>query len=332
MNQKLENRNQKLVVLTGGTGGAKFVQGLVRAVAPESVTVIVNTGDDLTWWGLHVSPDIDSILYALSGLLSRERGWGVDGDTFTCLERMKKLGASSWFQLGDRDLATHFRRTALLATHKLTEVTTELASKMGIRSRVLPMTNDRVETLVSTSKGELSFQEYFVRERYSVPVSGVRFEGAGSARPAPGVDEAIRDADAIFIAPSNPITSIGPILAVPGIREALRTTDTQIAAISPIVGGAAVSGPAGELMKMRGLPVSYAGVAQAYEDFVDVVVADESDRTSLTEDNIVRSSDSGRSSIRVVFAKTIMSSDDAKTALARVALASITLAGSAQHR
>ena len=324
MIQKPETKSQKLVALTGGTGGAKFVQGLVRVVAPEDVTVIVNTGDDLKWWGLHVSPDIDSILYALSGLLSRERGWGVEGDTFTCLERMRQLGAPSWFQLGDRDLATHLHRTALLATHTLTEATAELASKMGVRSRVLPMTDDRVETRVSTPAGELSFQEYFVRERYSVPVSNVRFEGAVRAQPAPGVIEAIREAEAVFIAPSNPVTSIGPILAVPGIREALRTTSAEIAAISPIVGGAAVSGPAGALMKTQGLPISFIGVAQAYEDFLDVIIADESDRKSIAEQNAAE--------IRFVFTNAIMSSDEAKASLARTALGSVTLSGAAQPR
>lgn len=321
MDRKQETRNRKLVVLTGGTGGAKFVQGLVRVVAPEDVTAIVNTGDDLTWWGLHVSPDIDSILYALSGLLSRERGWGVEGDTFTCLDRMRQIGAPAWFQVGDRDLATHLRRTELLAKHRLTEATAEIVSQMGVRSRVLPMTDDRVETRVCTLTCELSFQEYFVLERHSVPVSGVRFEGAERARPAPGVIEAIRDAEAIFIAPSNPVTSIGPILAVAGICEALRTTNAQILAISPIVGGAAVSGPAGELMKMRGLPVSFTGVAQAYEDFLDVLIADESDRTSAAAHGI-----------RVAFANTIMSSDDAKADLASAALGYVTSFGAIQHR
>ncbi|MGB9106783.1 MAG: 2-phospho-L-lactate transferase [Terriglobales bacterium] len=302
-----------ITVLTGGTGGAKFVQGLVRILPPEELTVIVNTGDDLMWWGLHVSPDLDSITYALAGILSRERGWGVEGDTFTCLERMRQLGAPAWFQLGDRDLATHLRRTQLLTVHTLTEATSEIASEMGVRTRILPMSDDRVETRVLTDAGELSFQEYFVRERYRVPAKGVRFVGAEQAQAAPGVVEAIRDAAAVLVAPSNPITSIGPILSVPGIRAALR--QTAVIAVSPIVGGAAVSGPAGELMKTQQLPVSIAGVAQAYEDFLDALIADERDRPHAAEVE--------KLGIRVTFTNTIMDSDNAKAELARAAVSAI---------
>ncbi|MFI5086799.1 MAG: 2-phospho-L-lactate transferase [Terriglobales bacterium] len=302
-----------ITILTGGTGGAKFVQGVVRILPPDELTVIVNTGDDLTWWGLHVSPDLDSITYALAGILSRERGWGIEGDTFTCLERMRQLGAPAWFQLGDRDLATHLRRTQLLTVHTLTEATSEIASEMGIRARILPMSDDRVETRVLTAAGELSFQEYFVRERYRVPVKGVRFVGAEQAQAAPGVVAAIRDAAAVLIAPSNPITSIGPILSVPGIRAAL--CQTAVIAVSPIVGGAAVSGPAGELMKTQQLPVSIAGVAQAYEDFLDVLIADERDRPHAAEVE--------RLGMHVTFANTIMDSDEAKAELARAAVSAI---------
>ena len=267
-----------IAILTGGTGGAKFVQGMVRMVDPREVTVIVNTGDDLQWWGLHVSPDIDSVVYALSGELSRERGWGVEGDTFECLARMKRSGASAWFQLGDRDLATHLRRTELLnkgAT--LSQATAEIAGKLGVQARVLPMSDERVETRVVTEAGELSFQEYFVRERCRPKVNGVYFSGAQASKAAPGVLESIRTAAAVFIAPSNPITSIGPVLAVPGLREALRDAATVVA-ISPIIGEQAVSGPAAELMRSAGLPVSCAGVAEAYKDFLDVLVIDEADR------------------------------------------------------
>jgi LPPG:FO 2-phospho-L-lactate transferase len=267
-----------IVVFTGGTGGAKLVQGLQRVVAPDEFTVIVNTGDDVEWWGLHVSPDIDSVLYALAGLLSKERGWGVEGDSFRCLERMKELGEASWFSLGDLDLATHLTRTAMLRAGKtITEATTALASKFGVRARVLPMSDDRVSTMLDTGKGTLTFQEYFVRERHQVDVHAVRFEGGERARPSPGVIAAIEKADAIIFAPSNPVTSIGPILSVPGIRDALRRTNASIAAVSPIVGGAAVSGPAGKLMQMMGWPSSISGVAKAYEDFLDALVVDEAD-------------------------------------------------------
>jgi len=199
-----------ITVLSGGTGGAKFLSGLAAVMPARELIVIVNTGDDLTWWGLHVSPDLDSITYALAGLLSRERGWGVEGDTFGCLEAMRQMGAPAWFQLGDRDLATHLRRTELLvAKRTLSAATAEIARSLGVQARILPMSDDRVETRVMTVGGELSFQEYFVRERYQVPVRGVRLEGAERARPAPTVLEAIAQAEAVILAPSNPITSIG---------------------------------------------------------------------------------------------------------------------------
>jgi LPPG:FO 2-phospho-L-lactate transferase len=267
-----------VVVFTGGTGGSKLVQGLQQVLNPEELTVIVNTGDDLEWWGLHVSPDIDSVLYGLAHLLSKDRGWGVEGDSFRCLERMKQLGQPSWFSLGDLDLATHLTRTAMLRAGKtLTEATAELAAKFGIRARVLPMSDDRISTMLDTAKGTLTFQEYFVRERHQVEVRAVRFEGAEQSRPAPGVIESIERAEAIIFAPSNPVTSIGPILAVPGIRDALQRTVAPVVAVSPIVGGAAVSGPAGELMEMMGWPSTITGLTTAYKDFLDILVADETD-------------------------------------------------------
>jgi LPPG:FO 2-phospho-L-lactate transferase len=272
-----------IVVFTGGTGGTKLVQGLQQVVAPEDLTIIVNTGDDMEWWGLHISPDVDSVLYGLADLLSKDRGWGVDGDSFRCLDRMKQLGQPGWFSLGDLDLATHLTRTALLRAGKsLSEATAELATKFDIRARVLPMSNQKVSTMLETSKGTLTFQEYFVRERHQVDVQAVRFEGAEQAYPAPGVIESIESAEAIIFAPSNPVTSIGPILALPGIREALRTTNAAVAAVSPIVGGAAVSGPAAQLMQMKGWPSTIAGVAQAYEDFLDVLVVDNADREAIS--------------------------------------------------
>lgn len=314
-----------IVVLTGGTGGAKFVQGLAQVLPPAEITAIVNTGDDLAWWGLHVSPDLDSITYALAGVLSPERGWGYAGDTFHCLERMRQMGAPGWFQLGDRDLATHLTRTQLLeGGRSLTEATAALARSFGISARILPMSDDRVETRVLTDAGELSFQEYFVRERYQVAPRAVRFAGAERARPAPGVLQAIADAGAVLIAPSNPITSIGPILAVPGISEALRQTSAPVIAVSPIVGGAAVSGPAGALMQLRGLPVSVAGVAQAYAEFVDALVVDERDRESADEIEAL--------GIRAVCARTIMDSDAAKSELARVALGAASATGARAAR
>src|SRR5215469_17008682 len=223
-----------ITVLTGGTGGAKFVDGLRRLVAPEELTIIVNTGDDHDWWGLHISPDIDSILYTLAGMLSPERGWGVRGDTFHCLQAIKALGEPAWFSVGDRDLATHLLRTQLLSQARtLTEATRIIGEKLGVRSRILPMTDQHVETRIHTPAGELSFQEYFVKRHSQDPINSVRFACSMDAKPAPGVIDAITKAAAVLIAPSNPITSIGPILAVPGIRYALRQTEAKVVAVSP---------------------------------------------------------------------------------------------------
>lgn len=302
-----------IVVLTGGTGGAKLVQGLDHVVAPENLTVIVNTGDDLDWWGLHISPDVDSVLYALADSLSAERGWGLENDSFRCLERMARLGQPTWFSLGDLDLATHLARTNLLRGGKsLSAVTAELTHRMGVRARVLPMSDDRVATMIETPAGTLNFQEYFVRERHQVEVRAVHFDGADHARPALGVIEGIESAEAVILAPSNPVTSIGPILAVPGIRDALRRTSASVTAVSPIVGGAAVSGPAAVLMRRKGWPSTIAGVAQAYEDFLDVLIVDLADHADADH---LREGD-----LHVLCANTIMKSPEDKQELARFTL------------
>ncbi|HEX8808371.1 MAG TPA: 2-phospho-L-lactate transferase [Xanthobacteraceae bacterium] len=302
-----------IVVLTGGTGGAKLVQGLDHVVRPENLTVIVNTGDDLDWWGLHISPDVDSVLYALADSLSAERGWGLENDSFRCLERMARLGQPTWFSLGDLDLATHLARTYLLRGGKsLSAVTAELAHRIGVRTRVLPMSDDRVATMIETPAGTLNFQEYFVHERHQVEVRAIRFDGADQARPAPGVIEAIESAEAVILAPSNPVTSIGPILAVPGIRDALRRTSASVTAVSPIVGGAAVSGPAAVLMRRKGWPSTIAGVAQAYEDFLDVLIVDLADHADADH---LREGD-----LHVLCANTIMKSLEDKRELARFTL------------
>jgi LPPG:FO 2-phospho-L-lactate transferase len=299
-----------ICVLSGGTGGAKFVDGLRQVMPAEQITLVVNTGDDLLWWGLYVSPDIDSITYVLSGMLSRERGWGVKGDTFLCLQAMGQLGEPTWFHTGDRDLAMHLLRSRLLAEGKtLSEATAVISEKLGVKARVLPMSNSRVETRVNTPVGELSFEEYFVQRWYQDPVNSVRFAGASDAEPAPDVIQAILGADAVIIAPSNPITSIGPILAVPGIREALVRAPGKVAAISPIVGSAPVAGPAGILMAAQGLPCSIVGVAHAYEDFLDVLVCDNRD---------ARASELLRANgLSVHCTQTIMRSAEDKASLAR---------------
>jgi LPPG:FO 2-phospho-L-lactate transferase len=305
-----------ITVLTGGTGGAKFVDGLRQVVPPEQLTLIVNTGDDLLWWGLYVSPDLDSITYVLAGMLSRERGWGVRGDTFFCLQHMGQLGQPIWFHAGDRDLAVHILRSKLMAEGKtLSEVTAEICDKLGVKARILPMSNSRVETRVGTPIGELSFEEYFVQRWYQDPVESVRFAGAADAEPAPGVLEAILSADVVLLAPSNPITSVGPILAVPGVRDALQKTKGRIAAVSPIVGGEAVAGPAGILMTSQGLPVSIAGVAEAYHDFLDVLVVDVRDAQAAEE---LR-----QTGVRVHIAKTIMQTSEDKANLASEVLSAV---------
>jgi len=302
-----------ICVLTGGTGGAKFVDGLRQVMPAEEITLVVNTGDDLMWWGLYVSPDIDSITYVLSGMLSRERGWGVKGDTFLCLQAMGQLGEPTWFHTGDRDLAMHLLRSRLLAEGKtLSEATAIVSQKLGVKARILPMSDSRVETRVDTPIGELSFEEYFVQRWYQDPVKAVRFAGASDAEPAPGVIDAITNADAVLIAPSNPVTSIGPILAVPGIHEALLKARGKIVAVSPIVGNAPVAGPAGILMEAQGLACSIAGVAQAYADFLDILICDTRD---------ARAAETLRQSgLRVQCTQTIMRSPEDKAVLAREAL------------
>ncbi|MGH9513578.1 MAG: 2-phospho-L-lactate transferase [Terriglobales bacterium] len=307
-----------ITVLTGGTGGAKFVDGLRQVMPPGELTIIVNTGDDLRMWGLSVSPDVDSILYVLAGLLSRERGWGFQGDTFFCLQTMANLGEDAWFKIGDRDLAVHILRSKLLAEGRtLTETTAEIAAKMGIKARVLPMSNNRVETRIRTSSGELSFEEYFVKRRYRDDVLTVRFEGADKAAPAPGVLEAIFSADVVLLAPSNPVTSIGPILALTQIRNALRETSAQVVAVSPIIGDAAVSGPAANLMMAQGFPVSIDGIAHAYQDFLDVLVVHTTDAE--------RGKRLERPGLRVHSTNTLMRTDADKANLAREVLAQISL-------
>ncbi len=312
-----------IAVLTGGTGGAKFVDGLRQIVPQQDLTFIVNTGDDLRWWGLYVSPDVDSITYVLAGKLSQERGWGVKGDTFFCLQAMRQLGQPTWFNAGDRDLATHIFRSQLLAEGKtLSEATSEIATRLGIKARILPMSNSPVETRVLTPAGDLSFEEYFVQRWYQDPVESVRFAGASDAAPAPGVLDAIRSADLVLFAPSNPVTSIGPILAVPGIREALHESRGRIAAVSPIVGGAAVTGPAAALMAAQGFAVSIAGVADCYRDFLDLLVVDIQDAAVAEE---LR-----KTGLRVHCTPTIMRKLEDRVALAKSVLEAAAQPPSAQ--
>ena len=268
-----------LVVFTGGTGGAKLIEGLAAELDPSALTIICNTGDDAIFHGLYVAPDLDTITYTLAGLSDSEKGWGLRGDTFTALEQLRRLGNDAWFNLGDKDLATHITRNKLLNEgSKLSAVTDRLRQQLGVRSRIIPMSDQRVETRVLTPQGELSFQEFFVKERWARDVTSIRYLGAEQAQPAPGVLDAIHHAEAIVLCPSNPITSIGPILAVPGVRAALQQTDAPVVGVSPIIGSTAISGPAHKLMLASGFEASVVGVARCYKDFLDSLLIADADR------------------------------------------------------
>ena len=267
-----------IVVLAGGVGAARFLQGLSRIRLQEEITVISNTGDDFEFYGLHISPDIDIVTYTLAGLADEEKGWGFRDDTFQCQEMLSKLGLETWFKLGDRDLATHIYRTnQLRAGLKLSQITSKLADSMGLRVKILPMTNDRVETRILTDQGNIHFEEYIVKRQMRDDVRSVVFSGIEEAKPGPGVIEAIQEAEAIVVAPSNPIVSIGPILAVEGVREELKSSKAKVVAVSPIVQGSPIKGPADKLMRSTGVEVSAFGVAQLYHDFLHGFVLDELD-------------------------------------------------------
>lgn len=306
----------KITALAGGTGAAKLLRGLARVLDARDLTVIVNTGDDAEIWGLHVSPDLDTVCYTLAGVIDERKGWGLVDETFHALDQIARFGEPVWFNLGDRDLATHLHRTRLLREGgTLTEVTRAIAQALHVTATVLPMSDQAVRTRILGPDGWLAFQEYFVREKAQVEVRAVNYAGAPSARPAPGVLDALQTADAVLVCPSNPITSIGPILAVPGVVEGLRATEAAVVAVSPIVGGDAVSGPAGRLMAGAGLPVSATGVARAYGGWLDVLVFDERDRALAAEIQAAGAA--------AVSAPTMMSSREAEVTLARHVLAAI---------
>jgi LPPG:FO 2-phospho-L-lactate transferase len=305
-----------ITVLAGGVGGGRFLQGLIQVVPQPDVTVISNTGDDLEMFGLHVSPDIDIVTYHLAGLSPDEQGWGLAGDTFALLEALERFGHPTWFHLGDRDLATNLHRTMLLRQGKtLAQATAEIVHAFDLEVTVLPVTDDRVRTRVVTDEGELDFQDYMVRRQADARVKGVQYEGVLEAKPAPGVIEAIMEAEGVIIAPSNPIASIGPILAVPGVRGALVQTKARVAAISPIVGGTVIKGPADKMLSGMGMEVSAWQVGWLYEDFLDCLVIDHAD---ATDERRIKGL-----GLEVVVTDTIMRDADRKAALARVVLDAI---------
>jgi LPPG:FO 2-phospho-L-lactate transferase len=302
-----------IVVLAGGVGAARFLQGLVQVVPQERLTVIVNTGDDRDFYGLHVSPDLDIVMYTLAGVVDEAHGWGIRNDTYYTMQQLTRYGNQDWFMLGDRDLATHIHRTNLLRQGKtLSEVTEELCRYFGLEMRILPMTDQPVATHIQTPVGLLHFQEYMVKRRCVDEVQDVVFVGANESRPAPGVLDAIKEARAILIAPSNPIVSIGSILAVPGIHDTLHESSGMVVAVSPIVGGAPIKGPADKLMKGLGMDVSAVGVARCYRDFLDMMIVDEQDKHLLSEIE-----DLG---IPATATNTIMRDDAVKLALAHAVL------------
>jgi LPPG:FO 2-phospho-L-lactate transferase len=265
-------------VLCGGLGGSRMVDALARAVRPSTVTAIVNIGDDLEFLGLQVSPDLDTVLYTLAGLLDEERGWGVRDETTNALATAERLGAESWFTLGDRDIGLHLVRTsALRSGEPLSTVTARIAAALGVETRLLPASDEHVRTIVTTASGPLDFQSWFVGRKHTDPVLGVRFEGAEAASPAPGVLEALAAADCVVIAPSNPFVSIDPILAVPGIRTAVAARRADAVAVSPIVGGRALRGPLAEMLSGLGHEPSALGVARLYAELVSTFVVDLAD-------------------------------------------------------
>lgn len=266
-------------VFAGGVGASRFLQGLCQAVDPARVTVISNTGDDVEPFGLHVSPDTDIVMYALADAVNPETGWGLRDDTFAVVDALQRYGYERWFNLGDRDLATAVHRTRLLREGMpMHAVVADIARAWGLACTVLPMSDQPVRTMIETAEGELAFQEYMVRLRTDAEVRSIRFAGIEAALPAPGVVEAIRGAEAVFLAPSNPFVSIGPILAVPGVRTALEETRATRVAVSPIIAGQVVKGPAAKMLASLGYEVSALGVARIYAGLVDLFVLDNLDR------------------------------------------------------
>jgi LPPG:FO 2-phospho-L-lactate transferase len=273
-------KHKNITALAGGVGASKLLLGLHDVIDPRDLTVIVNTGDDITLHGLKISPDLDIVTYTLSGIVDEAKGWGYRGETFHALKRLAAFGRINWFNLGDRDLATHIHRSAMLAEGKLLSDAAEaIRLALGVKARILPMCDKAVPTMIDTAEGELHFQEYLVKRRAEPVVQGIRFVSIDKARPAAGVLEAIREADHILICPSNPLISIGPILAVRGIREALRARKENVIAVCPIVGGKSLKGPSDKMLAELGHEPSAFGVAKLYADFTGTFVIDPADKT-----------------------------------------------------
>ena len=299
------------MALAGGVGGAKLALGLARVLPPEKLTIVVNTGDDEVFHGLHVSPDLDTVMYALAGLTNPETGWGVADDTFNCHGTLEAYGGPTWFNLGDKDMATHIRRTELLGEGwSLSQVTGELSGRLGVAHRIVPMSDDKVRTIVETDEGDLPFQDYFVKRQCRPVVKGIHFDSAEGAGPSPGFLAALEGASALVFCPSNPFLSIAPILAVPGVRERIASfsgSGPRIA-VSPIVGGEALRGPAAKLLRELGHDVSCLGVARYYQGLCDIFLIDEVDRRYIDSIESL--------GMRAEAARTVMVSDEDKIRLA----------------
>lgn len=299
-----------VVALSGGVGGAKLAHGLYQALEPDTLTLIVNTGDDFDHYGLRICPDIDTALYTLAGIANEVTGWGVADDTSTALDMLRRYGVDTWFQVGDRDFATHILRTERLRSGAtLSEVVTELAAALDIHAAILPMADEPIPTRVRTPSGELAFQEYFVRRRHEDDALGVRYEGADSAQPTAAARKALAEAEVILLCPSNPFVSIGPILAVAGMRDLVRSANAPRVAVSPIIGGKALKGPADRMLATMGHEVSAYGVAAWYGDLLDGIVIDEQDAALAPRIETL--------GLRTLVTNTVMASVAARVWLAR---------------
>ena len=273
-------QQSSITALAGGVGASKLLLGLCDVLDPSVLTVIVNTGDDISLHGLKISPDLDIVTYTLAGVVDEKKGWGFRGETFQALKRLAVFGRPNWFNLGDRDLATHIHRTAMLASGKsLADAADSIRTALGVKARILPMSNEPVPTIIETGEGTLHFQEYLVKRRAEPVVRAIRFEGVEKSQPAPGVLEAIRSVNRILICPSNPLISIGPILAVPGVRDALRARRKDVIAVCPIVGGKSLKGPSDKMLAQLGHEPSAHGVAKLYCDFTGIFVIDPADKS-----------------------------------------------------
>lgn len=305
---------RQITTLAGGVGAAKFIRGLVRRIDPARLTVVVNTGDDEDFYGLHVSPDIDTITYTLAGVVNRAPGWGLEGESFNALASLERFYGKPWFSLGDRDLATHLYRTERLRqSASLTRITAEIARAFGVKSRILPMSDDRVRTFVKLrGRPAIPFQEYFVHGRARGSVERIELRGVAQARPTSAVLAAIRRSDAIILAPSNPFVSLGPILQLKGLRDELRRVKSRIAAISPIVGGKTIKGPADKMLRGLGMEVSPLGVARLYRDIVGLFVLDNADHSYIEPIE--------RLGMRALATDTVMTTPERASALAKVVL------------